>query len=191
MTLYNANPPYTRTPLTESHKVLKPNLPSGVLPSGEASFFDLAQHHENNNGSGINAIFPSPANFEDEAKVNYNLNIGQPGQSGTYITKPENPDLEVVDKSGIFSYNDLIGGFSNGIQSRNASGVIDFSFGGISAGSVTDFTGFNNYVHYYGKPTPPGAVVPGIIPIRIPYISDVKIAVEYDPYSVDNIGNLI
>jgi hypothetical protein len=180
MTLYNAKPPYTRTPLTKSHKVLKPDLPSGVLPSGEANFFDVAQHHEHNDGSGINAIFPSPESFI----------VSGPGQSGAYVTNPENPDLEVVDKSGIFSYNNLTGVFSNGVQSRSAS-IIDFSFGGISAGSVTDFTGFNNYVHYYGEPTPPGAVVPGIIPIRIPYISDVTIAVEYDPYSVDNIGNLI
>lgn len=188
---YNEDPPYTKTPLTEEEKSL-PNgqLPSGVLPSGEANFFDLAQHHEHKDGNGINAIFPSPANFEDEAKVNYNLNIGQPGQSGIYVTNPENPDLEVVDKSGIFSYNNLTGVFSNGIQSRNASGVIDFSFGGISAGSVTDFTGFNNYVHYYGESPPTTSINQSIIPIRIPYISDVTIAVEYDPYSVDNIGSL-
>jgi hypothetical protein len=179
---YNADPPYTKTPLTEAEKSLPiGQLPSGVLPSGEANFFDVAQHHEHNDGSGINAIFPSPSGFI----------VSGPGQSGAYVTNPENPGLEVVDKSGIFSYNNLSGVFSNGTQSRNASGLIDFSFGGISAGSVTDFTGFNNYVHYYGEPTPPGAVVPGIIPIRIPYISDVTIAVEYDPYSVDNIGNLI
>lgn len=179
MTLYNANPPYTRTPLTESHKVLKPGLPSGVLPSGEANFFDAAQYHKHN--GKINATFPSPSGFI----------VSGPGQSGTYITKPENPHLKVEDTSGIFNYNGLSGVFSNGTQSRNASGLIDFSFGGISAGSVTDFTGFNNYVHYYGRPTSPGAINPGFIPIKIPYISDVKIAVEYDPYSVDNIGSLM
>ena len=170
---YNADPPYTKTPLTKEEKSL-PNgqLPSGVLPSGEANFFDVAQHHEHNEGSGINATFPSPSRFI----------VSGPGQSGAYVTNPEDPNLEVVDKSGIFSYNNLNGVFSNGIQSRNASGLIDFSFGGISAGSVTDFTGFNNYVHYYGEPTPATVLVPGIIPIRIPYISDVTVAVEYNPY---------
>ena len=169
---YNANPPYTKTPLTEAEKVLKPNLPSGMLPSGEANFFDVAQHHENNDDSGINAIFPSPDSFI----------VSGPGQSGAYVTNPENPDLEVVDRTGIFSYNNLTGVFSNGTQSRNASGLIDFSFGGISAGSVTDFTGFNNYVHYYGEPTPPTALVPGVTPIKIPYISDVIVAISYNRY---------
>ena len=169
---YNADPPYTKTPLTEAEKVLKPNLPSGMLPSGEANFFDVAQHHEHNDGSGINAIFPSPESFI----------VSGVGQSGAYQTYGPNPNLEVEDTSGIFSYNNLSGVFSNGTQSRNASGLIDFSFGGISAGSVTDFTGFNNYVHYYGEPTPVTVLVPGIIPIRIPYISDVTVAVEYNPY---------
>ena len=178
---YNANPPYTKTPLTEAEKVLKPNLPSGMLPSGEANFFDVAQHHEHNDGSGINAIFPSPSGFI----------VSGPGQSGAYQTYGPNSGLVVVDTSGIFSYNNLSGVFSNGTQSRNASGLIDFSFGGISAGSVTDFTGFNNYVHYYGIGTPSTAIISGIIPVKIPYISDVTVASGYDPYSVDNIGNLM
>ena len=169
---YNADPPYTKTPLTEAEKVLKPNLPSGMLPSGEANFFDVAQHHEHNDGSGINAIFPSPESFI----------VSGPGQSGAYVTNPENPDLKVEDTSGIFSYNSLSGVFSNGTQSRNASGLIDFSFGGISAGSVTDFTGFNNYVHYYGRPTPPTALGAGVTPIKIPYISDVIVAISYNRY---------
>lgn len=176
---YNADPPYTKTPLTDEQKT----LPSGaILPSGEANFFDAAQYHEHNEGSGINAIFPSPESFK----------INQPGQSGAYVTNPENPHLKVEDTSGIFSYNNLSGVFSNGTQSRNASGVIDFSFGGISAGSVTDFTGFNNYVHYYGIGTPVTSVISGVIPVKIPYISDVTVAISggYDPYSVDNIGSL-
>jgi hypothetical protein len=179
---YNADPPYTKTPLTKEEKVLKPNLPSGMLPSGEANFFDVAQHHEHNDGSGINAIFPSPESFI----------VSGVGQSGAYQTYGPNPNLEVEDTSGIFSYNNLSGVFSNGTQSRNASGLIDFSFGGISAGSVTDFTGFNNYVHYYGELPPTTSINQSIIPIRIPYISDVTVAIRggYDPYSVDNIGSL-
>ena len=174
---YNEDPPYTKTPLTEEEKA----IPSGaILPSGEANFFDVAQHHEHNDGSGINAIFPSPSGFI----------VSGPGQSGVYQTYGPNLGLVVEDTSGIFSYNNLSGVFSNGTQSRNASGLIDFSFGGISAGSVTDFTGFNNYVHYYGRPTSPSAVVSGVIPIRIPYISDVTVGSGYDPYSVDNIGSL-
>jgi hypothetical protein len=178
---YNADPPYTKTPLTKEEKSLPSGqLPSGVLPSGEANFFDVAQHHEHNDGSGINAIFPSPESFI----------VSGVGQSGAYQTYGPNPNLEVEDTSGIFSYNNLSGVFSNGVQSRNASGVIDFSFGGISAGSVTDFTGFNNYVHYYGIGTPVTSVISGVIPVKIPYISDVTIGSGYDPYSVDNIGSL-
>jgi len=170
---YNADPPYTKTPLTKEEKSLPSGqLPSGVLPSGEANFFDVAQHHEHNDGSGINAIFPSPSGFI----------VSGPGQSGAYQTYGPNSGLVVVDTSGIFSYNNLSGVFSNGTQSRNASGLIDFSFGGISAGSVTDFTGFNNYVHYYGEPTPPTALVAGVTPIKIPYISDVIVAISYNRY---------
>jgi hypothetical protein len=170
---YNSDPPYTKTPLTEAEKALKPDLPSGMLPSGEANFFDAAQYHAHNGGDGINATFPSPASFD----------IDQPGQSGMYVTNPENPEIVVEDTSGIFSYNNLSGVFSNGIQSRNASGLIDFSFGGISAGSVTDFTGFNNYFHYYAKDTPPTSVsAASIIPVKIPYISDVTVAISYNRY---------
>ena len=44
----------THTPLTAEQKA----LPSGmILPSGEANYFDLSQHHSNNNGSGINVPF--------------------------------------------------------------------------------------------------------------------------------------
>ena len=147
-------------PLTDEQKT----LPSGaLLPSGEANFFDVAQYHAHNDGNGINATFPSPESFIASGV----------GQSGVYQTYGPDSDLEVEDTSGIFSYNNLTGVFSNGTQSRNASGLIDFSFGGISAGSVTDFTGFNNYVHYYGI---------GAIPVKIPYISDVTVAVSYNRY---------
>jgi hypothetical protein len=167
---YNEDPPYTKTPLTEEEKAIPSS--GAILPSGEANFFDVAQHHEHNEGSGINATFPSPESFI----------VSGVGQSGVYQTYGPNPELEVEDTSGVFSYNNLSGVFSNGTQSRNASGVIDFSFGGISAGSVIDFTGFNNYVHYYGEPTSSTAINPGFTPIKIPYISDVYVSISYNRY---------
>lgn len=166
MTLYNANPPYTRTPLTESHKVLKPDLPSGVLPSGEANFFDAAQYHKHN--GEINATFPSPANFEDEAKVNYNLNIGQPGQSGLYVTNPENPDLVVGENGSEFEPSGLVNQFSNGLTSL--------------LNGITDFSTFNSYIHHHGKPPLVTTINSVDTPIHIPYVSDYTVSVEVNPY---------
>ena len=167
MTLYNANPPYTRTPLTESHKVLKPgpNM-EGVLPSGEANFFDAAQYHKHN--GKINATFPSPANFEDEAKANYNLNIGQPGQTGVFITNPENPHLTVGENGSEFEPTGLANQFSNGLTSL--------------LNGITDFTAYNSYIHYYPEPPAATSTNPNPTPVLIPYVSDYKISpdVDYD-----------
>ena len=44
----------THTPLTAEQKALSSGM---VLPSGEANYFDFAQHHDNNAGSGINFPF--------------------------------------------------------------------------------------------------------------------------------------
>jgi hypothetical protein len=154
-------------PLTDEQKT----LPSGaLLPSGEANFFDAAQYHAHNQGSGINATFPSPESFI----------VSGVGQSGAYQTYGLNSELVVEETSGIFSYNNLSGVFSSGID---ASGLVDFSFGGISSdNNPTDFTRFNNYIHYYGKPTPSSSIISGVIPVKIAYISDVIVAIGYNRY---------
>jgi len=150
---YNANPPYTKTPLTEQEKALT-SLPSGMLPSGEANFFDAAQYHKHNGGDGINATFPSPDSFK----------VDQPGQSGLYVTNPENPDLVVGENGSEFEPNGLVNQFSNGYASR--------------LNGITDFTIFNTYIHHYGIPAPATTVNlnPPPIPIRIPYISDYEVS---------------
>ena len=76
--------PYN-APLTESQKQ---QLPSGLIPSGEANFFDFSQ-------SGINNIYPSPSNFN----------------SGIYVTYPK--DANPIERSGIFNSDGLISRFSN------------------------------------------------------------------------------
>tara|TARA_R100000808_G_scaffold24430_1_gene56260 strand:+ start:457 stop:747 length:291 start_codon:yes stop_codon:yes gene_type:complete len=75
-------------PLTSGQKV---QLPSGLLPSGEANYFDFYQAH-NSNGSGINFMFPSPLSFV----------ISGVGQSGLYRTYGPDDSLVVADVSGIF-----------------------------------------------------------------------------------------
>ncbi|MDB4641265.1 hypothetical protein OAF28_01000 [Akkermansiaceae bacterium] len=150
---YNANPPYTKTPLTEQEKALT-SLPSGVLPSGEANFFDAAQYHKHNGGDGINATFPSPDSFK----------VDQPGQSGLYVTNPENPDLVVGENGSEFEPSGLVNQFSNGYASRLSG--------------ITDFTIFNPYIHYYAVPAPATSISldPPPLPIRIPYISDYEVS---------------
>jgi hypothetical protein len=155
---YNANPPYTKTPLTEAEKVLQPNLPSGMLPSGEANFFDAAQYHKHNGGDGINATFPSPASFD----------IDQPGQSGLYVTNPENPHLTVGENGSEFEPNGLANQFSNGLTSL--------------LNGITDFSAFNSYIHHHGKPPTVTTINSIDTPIHIPYVSDYTVSVEVNPY---------
>jgi hypothetical protein len=155
---YNANPPYTKTPLTEAEKVLQPNLPSGMLPSGEANFFDAAQYHKHNGGDGINATFPSPDSFK----------VDQPGQSGLYVTNPENPHLTVGENGSEFEPTGLANQFSNGLTSL--------------LNGITDFSTFNSYIHHHGKPPLVTTINSVDTPIHIPYVSDYTVSVEVNPY---------
>lgn len=150
-------PELTNLPLTSGQK----QLPSGaLLPSGEANFFDFSQSHENNSGSGINSLYPNPSGgiFTEEY---WNI-------SGIYKTYPENSGLTVVDTSGIFHYNGLSGVFSNGPQTRSSG--------------INDFVIFNPYIHYYSQvgvaPTFASAA------IKIPFVSDYRIAYTFNPYSL-------
>jgi len=146
---YNANPPYTKTSLTAAERDLT-SLPSGVLPSGEANFFDTSQLHVNNSNLGINQTFPSPASFD----------IDQPGQSGLYVTNPENPDLVVGENGSEFQPSGLVNQFSNGYASL--------------LNGITDFTAFNPYIHYYAIPAPITSISLNPPPdaILIHYVSD-------------------
>ena len=115
-----------------------------VLPSGESNFYDFSQDHSYNDGSGINVNFPSPSNFIDA--------------SGTIRTYP--PDLSPLEQSGIFAADNLKTAFSN---SENAA-----------LSGITDFTIFNNYVHY--------ATGESLTSVQIPYLSDYTISTGFNPY---------
>ena len=125
-----------------------------LLPLGEANFFDTSQLHVNNSNLGINQTFPSPDSFD----------IDQPGQSGLYVTNPENPDLVVGENGSEFQPVGLVSQFSNGYASL--------------LNGITDFTIFNPYIHYYGIPAPGTSVSldSSPLPIRIPYISDYEVS---------------
>jgi len=83
-----------RIPLLPAQKVQVPT--SGILPSGEANYFDVSQAHDQQ-GSGINLVFPKPPEFI----------VNQPKMSGVYKThgaeeNTQNSDLIIQDVSGIF-----------------------------------------------------------------------------------------
>ena len=90
------------------------------------------------------SIFPSPSNFIDA--------------SGTIRTYP--PDLSPLEQSGIFAADNLKTAFSN---SENAA-----------LSGITDFTIFNNYVHY--------ATGESLTSVQIPYLSDYTISTGFNPY---------
>ena len=90
-----------------------------VLPSAEAGLFDFAQHHNHNDGSGINAIYPSPSGFYDENQA-------------TIITDGEATRTNHADESGVFHYDGLTGILHNtGIEP-----------------AVMDFNIFNSFIHH-------------------------------------------
>jgi len=120
-------------------------LPSGaVIPSGEANFYDLSQSHENAGSSGINATYPSPSTFVEES-----------GALKTY-----RPEGSPTDTSSIFNYG------TSGSQFSNA--------GTIDTYSITDFSIFNDYIHYAT-----GINGEAII---IPYVSTYTISPPIEPY---------
>jgi len=141
---------HSGVPLTEAQKA----LPSGMLlPSGEASFYDLSQNHDSD-GSGINASFPNPT-FSD----------GYWDESGIFKTYGPNTGL-TVKQSGLFNYDGLSGVFSNGPATRESG--------------ITDFTLFNPYIHYQSRSTPNN--ISTTVPVKIPFISDYTISITYDVY---------
>lgn len=76
-------------------------IPTYILPSGKAHFFDTAQSYINNSGSGINSVYPSPSGFSEF--------------SGVYKTYGPNAGLGELDTSGIFQFNHNSGIFSSGL----------------------------------------------------------------------------
>ena len=116
----------------------KRQLPSGLLPSGEANFYDFTQ--DKYRPSGINSEYPFPD-----------------VPSGLYPTYP--PNVDPIERSGIFNYDGLISRFSNVAQ--------------VSGLKIEGFEIFNPYIHHYRVNN---------TAVKIPYISTYKISISYDPY---------
>jgi hypothetical protein len=131
--------PYN-APLTSGQKQ---QLPLGLLPSGEANYYDFNQDRSYHGGSGINYLYPSPSGFNQA--------------SGVIRTYP--PNVNPVEQSGIFSYNELSSAFSNVSQ--------------VSGLKIESFDIFNPYIHYYRIDNQP---------VKIPYVSTYKVSINYNPY---------
>jgi hypothetical protein len=132
-------------PLDSTNQVVSGDM---IFPSGEGNFFDFTQHHDVNNGSGINYKFPSPDDF---------ANI-----SGVLKTRgPDNYDK--TKTSGIFNWEGL----------RQVS---DFSNSPSGAPEVPDVT-FYPYIHYlpdHPDHDKDKNKIEKKKPVEIPYLSDVK-----------------
>ena len=113
-------------------------VPSAVLlPSGEMHFFDISQSGAGIVGPAINAVFPHP------------------DESGIY--KTYSADLDLVEKTGVFHYNNLESVLSNAPESRMVS--------------ITDFTVYNPYMHHEDG-------------VSIPYVSDATPVSLTTPYGL-------
>lgn len=142
-------------PLTFDQK--KQVEPSGLLPSGEANFFDFLQF-----GSGYVYTSGTPEM----------LLYTYPEFSGNFRSS-----------GNIFNYDILTGSFSNassGIYVYNPDGSI-------SGISIKSFELFNPYIHYYPKtPQELSDITVDNMnedrALRIPYISSYKISDKFDPY---------
>lgn len=128
-------------------------LPSGLLPSGEANGYDFQQTE---NGP-INKFYPNPygnipsGEFSLEWWESSGILNTYPEESGT-LSDPER-------ESGILFFNELFSRFSNSTD--------------INEDQITDFTIFNPYVHHK-------AVNNKVI--KIPYISTYDVHIDFNPY---------
>ena len=128
---------------------------SGVMPSAEASFFDTAQLHTNNQGSGINFPFPNPASGMDHWN-----------ESGLLKTYGPDTRPEQEHQSGIFNYNNLISLFHN-------TGTVP---------AETDFDIFNPLIHHTPLIKKVGRTEKEVGPFEVPYVSDYIISTPFFPY---------
>ena len=108
--------PYN-APLTNEQKK---QLPSGILPSGEANYYDFAQ-----SSKPLNETYPSPTGTAISGIV--------PALSGFFPTYPKNANP--IEKSGIFNYDNLVGKFSNVNQ--------------VSGLKIESFEIFNPFILHY------------------------------------------
>ena len=108
-------------------------LASGqLMPSGEAGFRDFSQNV-------FNANYPSPTGTVASGLA-YPLGVSTTGTPlGIYPTYPSG-GLQGSD-TGIIHPNGLDTPFSNSKETKDL----------LDRAGITDFTIFNNYIHYYGR----------------------------------------
>jgi hypothetical protein len=156
-------------PLTPQQRV---QMVSGVLPSGESNGFDFRQVN-------INEPFPYPnLSTPNDLAFTSGTNRGMfPDQfsndwwDASGIIKTYGPDQDaLVDEereSGIFHFNEFLSQFSNAVDSDTKE--------------IEDFTIFNDYIHHERYPSNRSRPLPP--PIRIPYISTYRVAIDFNAYN--------
>lgn len=155
--------------------------PSGLLPSGEANFFDFGQAQ-----NFIINYYPSPSETEliNSGDI-YKALVEKLGISGAFVLHTPKPsgDLVSYPSGSIFTYENLTSIFSNA-----SSGVYIYNpDGSISGIKISTFNIYNPYIHYY--PENPKELddidlsnMKKDRALRIPYISSFKQTTETNPY---------
>lgn len=146
-------------PLTNDQK--RQVEPSGILPSGEANFFDFNQ-----------SFLPVDSGYSFDSSKSGILLHTYPAFSG-----------EIRSSGNIFNYEILTSAFSNA-----SSGFYIYNpDGSISGIKIESFNLFNPYIHYY--PKDPKELSNITIDnmnedrsLKIPYISSYKVSDKSNPY---------
>jgi hypothetical protein len=122
-----------------------------VLPSSESNYLDTRQYHESNSGKGINSVYPYQSGF-----------------ISLYATYPSG--VQGAEKPSIYSYVELYGRFSSGINYS----------------SLLESNPFNNYIHYYPRnyEDVDKNDVDKDNALRIPYLSSYRVSLyAFNPYA--------
>jgi hypothetical protein len=172
---------------------------SGVLPSGEAGFFDLQQDRTlhptagglfppiaGDVGSGINYPFPSP-NVTTADALKYSSGDFYSELYSSFFSNQFTP--EWWEESGIlntYGPTPYIADLVEDARPKVGSGTLHprgfqspFSNAPRSkVNSINDFTIFNPYIHHKGLPS---TSAPGVA-IFIPFLSTYKVSIDWDAY---------
>ena len=159
-------------PLSKAQRSIS-GLPSGILPSGEANFYDVRQTHFK--GSGINQPFPFPNTLtKDQFKYvsgNYPSDFSDDywDDSGVIRTYAGSGEISVnALESGIFSKEGENSPFSNGNIIKQTQ--------------ISDFAIFNGYIHHERFPGNSTKDFDKKDLLIIPYISDYDVSIDWNPY---------
>jgi hypothetical protein len=151
-------------PLSQQQRT---QLPSGVLPSGEAGGLDLAQF-----GKEINKDYPYPNSSTPQELSSIRIGSGTPASqkfsddwwaaSGILKTYPEDPGdlLDPERETSIFNFTNSISRFSNATD--------------VKSKQIENFTIFNPYIHHQTSRNNQ--------PVAIPFLSTFNVSLDFRPY---------